>query len=333
MDGELMNSILFILLCCLYAISAQGQILTAGSGGLSLGTISTPTDSPGAGTYPSTQTVTLADVGADFIRYTTDGSTPTYSAGTLYTTGISVSTTTTIKAVGCVSAFACGGILTSIYTISTIASKTGACYAGYAGTAVAPSSSVNVAIGDTVFVLCVAGDSCSSTGVVFSVTDTAGNSYSAIGANNDIAGQCSRVFYTKATLANAADYPSCSDGSISGQTLSISVLPLSGTGASPLDAGPASNAGVATGTPASASYTTTTAVEMLVASITDAVTPRGYTAATGYTLGTGTQCTTTGPTVGIEYKNVTTIQTGITSSFTETGSTTYYANIGVGTFK
>ena len=56
-----------------------------------------PAFSPAAGTYTSAQTVTLSTTtsGAS-IRYTTDGSTPTETAGTLYSAPITVSSTTTI---------------------------------------------------------------------------------------------------------------------------------------------------------------------------------------------------------------------------------------------
>ena len=60
----------------------------------------TPTFSPAAGTYSSTQTVTIstATSGAS-IRYTTDGSTPSETAGTLYSSPVTVSATTTLKAI------------------------------------------------------------------------------------------------------------------------------------------------------------------------------------------------------------------------------------------
>lgn len=78
----------------------------------------TPTDSPGGGTYSSTQSVTLSDATATFINYTTNGTTPACpSTGTLYTTTISVAATTTIKAIGC-NGITGGGVLTSVYTIT-----------------------------------------------------------------------------------------------------------------------------------------------------------------------------------------------------------------------
>ena len=62
-----------------------------------LPTLPTPTFSPVAGSYASSQTVTITSVGATAIYYTTDGSTPT-TGSTLYTGPITVSTSETIKA-------------------------------------------------------------------------------------------------------------------------------------------------------------------------------------------------------------------------------------------
>jgi len=59
-----------------------------------------PNFSPAAGTYTSAQTVTInsATNGAS-IRYTTDGSIPTETTGTLYSGSVSIGTTTTLQAI------------------------------------------------------------------------------------------------------------------------------------------------------------------------------------------------------------------------------------------
>ncbi|MGB8450840.1 MAG: beta-1,3-glucanase family protein [Anaerocolumna sp.] len=59
----------------------------------------TPVITPATGTYESPQEVTITDLtpGAE-IRYTTDGSTPAKTSGTLYTGEFTVSATTTVKA-------------------------------------------------------------------------------------------------------------------------------------------------------------------------------------------------------------------------------------------
>jgi hypothetical protein len=78
-----------------------------------------PTFSPAGGTFTTAQTVTLSTAtGGASINYTTDGSAPSDTAGTLYTGPITVSSTITIKAV----AFASG---LSDSTVSTAAYKIG----------------------------------------------------------------------------------------------------------------------------------------------------------------------------------------------------------------
>jgi uncharacterized repeat protein (TIGR03803 family) len=59
----------------------------------------TPVFAPPAGTYSAAQSVIISSVGANSIYYTTDGSTPT-TASTLYTGAISLSTNTTLRAIG-----------------------------------------------------------------------------------------------------------------------------------------------------------------------------------------------------------------------------------------
>jgi hypothetical protein len=78
----------------------------------------TPAFSPAAGTYSSTQSVTIstATSGAS-IRYTTDGSTPSETVGTLYSAAISVSATTTIKAIAYASGYTDSSIASVTYTI------------------------------------------------------------------------------------------------------------------------------------------------------------------------------------------------------------------------
>ena len=83
-------------------------------------TASTPTSAPGQGTYGSAQTVTLATTttGAS-IRYTTNGSAPACpSTGTLYSSGFTVSTTSTVKAIACKTNYGDSGVMSDLYTIS-----------------------------------------------------------------------------------------------------------------------------------------------------------------------------------------------------------------------
>jgi len=65
------------------------------------GTVATPTFSPAGGTYTTAQTVTIStSTTGDSIRFTTDGSTPSSTVGTLYSGPILVSNSKTIKAIG-----------------------------------------------------------------------------------------------------------------------------------------------------------------------------------------------------------------------------------------
>ena len=113
----------------LLAVGLHGQILAPVMFGVDPD-VTTPTNTDSGGsctgaatsrTCTGTTTVSFADPSADFIRYTNDGSTtPTFTTGTLYTTGISTASTTTYKAIGCkVQNRKCGAVLTSVYTISS----------------------------------------------------------------------------------------------------------------------------------------------------------------------------------------------------------------------
>jgi hypothetical protein len=81
----------------------------------------TPTFSPAAGTYTSAQSVTIscATSGAS-IYYTTDGTDPNNTGnGTLYSGAISVTSTTTIKAIAYADGFDPSAIASATYTINT----------------------------------------------------------------------------------------------------------------------------------------------------------------------------------------------------------------------
>jgi subtilase family serine protease len=80
-----------------------------------------PSFSPASGTFNTPQTVTLSDAtpGAN-IYYTTNGSNPSTSS-TLYTGPITVTTTTTIKAIAAGNGYGPSSIATAIYTIQALA--------------------------------------------------------------------------------------------------------------------------------------------------------------------------------------------------------------------
>ena len=77
----------------------------------------TPTFSPAAGTYTSTQSMSLSDSTAGAtIYYTADGSTPTTSS-TTYNGPITVSTSETIHAIATASGFTTSTVGSAAYTI------------------------------------------------------------------------------------------------------------------------------------------------------------------------------------------------------------------------
>jgi glucosylceramidase len=112
-------------------LAAVAILSGCGGGGISGGsnppqTASTPTFSPTPGTFTSAQTVTLTDAtpGAS-VYYTVDGSTPS-AASTLYSSAspISVSTTTTVKAIAIASGYSNSAVASGTYTINLPAAAT-----------------------------------------------------------------------------------------------------------------------------------------------------------------------------------------------------------------
>ena len=82
-----------------------------------------PTCNPKAGAYTGTQLVTLSSttLGAS-IYYTTDGSTPNAATGTLYTPGtpVTISDTTTLKAIASLSGWSASTLSSGLYTIQCV---------------------------------------------------------------------------------------------------------------------------------------------------------------------------------------------------------------------
>ena len=91
----------------------------SGGGGSS---VDAPSFSPIAGAVDAGTTVTLTQAAADQIRYTTDGTDPTKTTGTVYSTPIEITTATTIKAIA-IKGDDVSSVATAVYTIN-VASPT-----------------------------------------------------------------------------------------------------------------------------------------------------------------------------------------------------------------
>jgi hypothetical protein len=82
--------------------------------------VAAPVFNPAPGTYTSAQSVamTSATTGA-FIRYTTDGSTPTASVGTLYSGPVAITSTKTLKAIASKTGMDDSALTSGTYTVNT----------------------------------------------------------------------------------------------------------------------------------------------------------------------------------------------------------------------
>ena len=91
--------------------------------GGSPGQVANPAFNPPGGAYTSPVAISTTTAGAT-IRYTTDGSTPSETNGTIYTAPIALSATTTIKAIAYKSGLTDSGVVSATYTVSkgTVAS-------------------------------------------------------------------------------------------------------------------------------------------------------------------------------------------------------------------
>jgi hypothetical protein len=97
-----------------YTLSADKITLTA-----TTPVVAPPTFNPPAGTYTSAQTVAIStNTSGASIRYTTDGSTPSSTVGTLYSGPITISSTTTVRAIAYASGMTNSSVSSATYTIS-----------------------------------------------------------------------------------------------------------------------------------------------------------------------------------------------------------------------
>ena len=107
---------------------------------ISVTQVATPGFSPAAGTYSSSQSVTISDATSGAaIYFTTNGSTPT-TASSVYSSAISVTATETLKAIATHSGDTNSAVGSAVYTIS---SGSGTCDGMSVGTSVAGTADMN----------------------------------------------------------------------------------------------------------------------------------------------------------------------------------------------
>ncbi len=196
------------------------------------------------------------------------------------------------------------------------------------------AGSINASTGNAlaVFVAYGGGGTCPTT--VTSVDDNTGsNTYTAVGT---IGGQftCTQAFYAKNITGNAALVVTAHFSGTVGNG-GVVVIQVSGADTtSPLDAGPASNRSQAGSmTAASASYSTGTANEILIAGIAEFGILGTLTAGSGYTVPANADCNArSSEHISAEYKIVSATQSSITSGFSSDVNF-QDANVEVITFK
>ncbi len=113
------RAVLPILGVCLSLLLAFG--CGSATNGPEQNTVAAPVLSPEAGTYSAAMDVaiTTATAGAS-IRYTADGSTPSPTAGTLYTGPVHVAATTTLRAVAFRDGWTTSAVTSATYTIAPL---------------------------------------------------------------------------------------------------------------------------------------------------------------------------------------------------------------------
>ena len=86
------------------------------------GTCATPTFNPAAGTYGAAQSVTISTTtGGASIRYTTNGTTPNSTVGTVYSSAVSITANTTLQAIAYETGYTNSSVASGVYTIQCAA--------------------------------------------------------------------------------------------------------------------------------------------------------------------------------------------------------------------
>lgn len=107
-----------------YASEITGDLTTGLGNAVEGVVIFSPSASPTAGSYGSTQNVVLSASGSSSIRYTLDETNPTCSIGSTYSSAIAITSTKTLKAISCYSGGGQSSVVSFTYTLSSIETKT-----------------------------------------------------------------------------------------------------------------------------------------------------------------------------------------------------------------
>lgn len=138
--------------------------------------VAAPSFSPSPGGYGSAQSVTIttATSGAT-IRYTTDTSTPSASHGTIYSGAVSISSTTTLKAIAYKAGLLDSSVTTGLYSINVGGSVTAGAGQGFFNNSITEQ-------GDEFTVTFTATPSASPTNAVIALSDGSASVYADLAA-------------------------------------------------------------------------------------------------------------------------------------------------------
>jgi Fn3 associated len=262
------------------------------------------TDSPGAGTYSSTQSVTLGGGStSDYKCYTTDGTDPSGTAvsctnGTHYTGAFNITSTSTLKAQGYKTNYAASAIRSAVYTISanTPAVVAGAFAAGL-GANGGTTSPISTA-GANAIVVAVSFDYGTRGTIAVSDSISSQNNGPPTAGNQTctVSGSCSQLFWWTNPAHVGAGHTFTVTGTASYSA--IAVLPLSGMVTSSLldtqGAGTAGSAPCAAG-----SLNPSAGNKVVVTALATNATGQSITSPTGYNAPAGLQFAQTAAAYGL----------------------------------
>ncbi len=306
-------------LILLIASTAHAQLFPFPGPGLPSSVAATPTFSPpsGAVSNPTTVTLSSGSCGAYIYWGTTNPPTTGDTNGTSIT--VTGAATYYAKVIGC-PGHTDSAVGTGVYTIATPPSFS-ACANGSnfgASTSSQATGTINVSSGDAIY--CIATYELNCSAATLTIDDTASSQNVLTSVNSAFSsgnGVCSQSFYKANANVKSGDVLTV-HASASVPELSIVCATATDTNASsPLDAHPTTVEAVASSV-TSGAFTTTSALEIMFAGLATNNNGGTFTPDTGWTMpgtaGAAGACISGDTTSAIQYKAVTSIQTGITTT-------------------